>query len=455
MGKISGTISSHKNSLSQKNIKRILDIVKKSVTPDKDIIKQVDKIVDAINEQIIKSRTGAVCVKGGSIGKDTYLKNDNDVDLFVKFNMEYKDKDISDILERILQKIFKNISRIHGSRDYFQFVKQDAHYEIIPVLNIHPSNYNDIQNVTDMSPEHVVWVGKYTENDPGLKDEIRLAKQFCKSCNAYCAESYIKGFSGHIIDILIIYYGSFINMIRSFSLLNNISKENPVIIDVERHLKDPLKELNESKLSPLIIIDPVQPERNSAAALGEEKLGIFISACRYFLEKPDMSYFSIKRFNLDDKVNGSIKSIRRSSKQKIKVVVLDIITLGGSKDVVGTKVLKVYEEAIKHCRLNGFIVLGSGWDFEYEKKSAVIYLIFDKRSLSAQDEHIGPPLSSKQDAEKFKKKHGDKVFIKDNRLYAMIPRAYIDPEDFMKDFINKDFIKIRIRSIKIKKIIVR
>jgi hypothetical protein len=37
----------------------------------------------------------------------------------------------------------------------------------------------------------------------------------------------------------------------------------------------------------------------------------------------------------------------------------------------------------------------------------------------------------------------------------MIPRAYIDPEDFMKDFINKDFIKIRIRSIKIKKIIVR
>jgi tRNA nucleotidyltransferase (CCA-adding enzyme) len=313
-------------------------------------------------------------------------------------------------------------------------VKQDAHYEIIPVLNIHPSNYNDIQNVTDMSPEHVVWVGKYTENDPGLKDEIRLAKQFCKSCNAYGAESYINGFSGHIIDILIIYYGSFINMIRSFSLLNNISKENPVIIDVERHLKDPLKELNESKLSPLIIIDPVQPERNSAAALGEEKLGIFISACRYFLEKPDMSYFSIKRFNLDDKVNGSIKSIRRSSKPKV---------------------LKVYEEAIKHCRLNGFIVLGSGWDFEYEKKSAVIYLIFDKRSLSAQDEHIGPPLSSKQDAEKFKKKHGDKVFIKDNRLYAMIPRAYIDPEDFMKDFINKDFIKIRIRSIKIKKIIVR
>src|SRR3989344_5865150 len=101
----------------------------------------------------------------------------------------------------------KNAVRIHGSRDYF-VVKENNNFEfeIIPTLKI--KKPSEAKNIIDLSYFHVNYVRNKLKNKK-LADEIKLAKAFIHYSDCYGAESYINGFSGYAVELLVIYYGSF------------------------------------------------------------------------------------------------------------------------------------------------------------------------------------------------------------------------------------------------------
>ncbi|HGJ66181.1 TPA: hypothetical protein ENS27_12495, partial [bacterium] len=409
----------------------------------------VDTVVDKINNSIKTLGIDAECVKGGSIAKNTFLKHDHDVDLFVKFSPEYPDMQLSEILYNILRKTFprQSIQRVHGSRDYFQFRLGGLDYEIIPVINIHISNLHESRNITDFSPLHVEWTGKKIKERPELADEIRVAKQFCKANNVYGAESYINGFSGHIMDILVIHYGSFLSLVEKFATITDVSAKNPIIIDTEKLLDNPLNQLNKSKITPLIIIDPIQPNRNAAAALSREKLLIFVDACKKFIDSPSEDFFRIKKFNIREKILEMKKSLKNA-----KIIILKVSTIDGSKDIVGTKVYKVYEYMMRQLELNEFKILDSAWNFDYLKKRAVILYAFERQKLSDFVEKKGPPLNAKIDVKKFLEKH-ENTKINGNRIYATVKRKYAVPEQLLKDLLIEKYISDKVKKIYVDKII--
>jgi tRNA nucleotidyltransferase (CCA-adding enzyme) len=434
-------------------LEKVFDKWRKRLRPDYSIMKSVDSFVDRLNAELKKKKISAECMKGGSIAKDTFLKNDHDVDLFIRFDIRYSEHDISGLTEECLKSLKIKYVRIHGSRDYFQISSNKLNFEIIPVLKVHASNYMDAKNVTDLSPEHVLWVRKYTDKNPSIADEIRLAKQFCKAHSVYGAESYINGFSGHILDILVIHFGSFRNLVVHFSKMDPslVSSKKPIIVDHERHMKDPVRQLNQSKIGPIIVIDPIQKERNAAAALGADKLGDFITACKSIINDPSDDHFKIRKIGIEDALSSEIKKLRRSGSKRIKVIMINIECLDSSKDIMGTKVMKGCEELVKHSQLSGFQVLSSGWDFNFEKKSAGIFLIYHDGGLSTTQEHQGPPLSAKDACTKFKEAHKtDEVFTRNNRLYAIIKRKFLLPEDFLKNLIQESFLKSRFKEIGIR-----
>ena len=210
---------------------KILEKIKPSKEEEKEANQIVKKTLSVIN----KVSKGKATV-GGSGAKGTWLSGTKEIDIFVKYNLKYKDKDISKILEKELKKKFK-ISKLHGSRDYFQIKNNGYVFEIVPVLDI--KKVKDAVNITDVSPFHALWVKKHKK----YTDDIRLVKQFAKACKVYGAESYLRGFSGYVLEILVIYYKGFNNLVR------NVTKwKAKVVIDPEKLLKNPLKELNESKL---------------------------------------------------------------------------------------------------------------------------------------------------------------------------------------------------------------
>ncbi len=414
-------------------MKKVIVDVLKEIKPSEKEEKGIKDKVDLILKTVNLNLKGAKAILGGSGVKGTWLREANDTDIFVKFNYnKYKDKSeqLSNILEKHLKKKFKKLTKLHGSRDYFQIKENNTTNEIIPILDIKKSE--QAKNITDVSPLHANWVNKKGKK---FKDDIRLLKQFCKSSNVYGAESYIHGFSGYICEVLTIHYKGFTNTIR------NIAKwKDKVIIDIENHWKGKniLMELNKSKTySPLIVIDPVQANRNAAAAINKEKFELLRKKAKEFLKAPSKKFFEIKEID---------EQLLKKKARNNHLFLMDIEPKKGKNDVVGCKLVKALEFIKKKLKGNDFNIIDSGWHWN---QKALFYFIIKKEKLSAQVEREGPPLKAKEHVKNFKKKY-KKTYTKANRIYAKIKREFKTPEELISSLKKEQYIKEKVNSFKIR-----
>ncbi len=412
-------------------LKEVLAAVKPTKEEERAFFNKINSVINKIN----KNLKNAKAVLGGSGAKGTWIKGDYDVDVFVKFDFnKFKDKDISKELLRSLKRSFKKITTVHGSRDYYQIKEDSFTFEIVPVLAI--KRPSEAQNIMDMSPFHVDWVAKQVRKSSRLADEIRLAKLFCKANSVYGAESYINGFSGYVLEIMMSYYGGFMDLVKAAS-----KWKDRVIIDIQNHYKNKniLFELNKSKLvSPLVVIDPVQKERNASAALSKDKFDKFIDACKRFISNPSRSSF--------EKKNYDINYLKNKYKNK-KIMIITAKSVVGREDVVGTKLFKVYEYIINNLNKNEFKIIETDWNFD-RKSSAVMYFVFDPKPLPLVVELEGPPLKVEKHVEAFKKRH-KKTFTKAERIFAKERREFTVPEDLIKHLLKDPYIKEKAKEIKL------
>ncbi len=377
--------------------------------------KDIKEMLKNIEKSIKKNKIDAKIILGGSSAKGTFIGNDFDIDIFVMFDYnKYKDKDLSKSLKVILKDLKPVL--VHGSRDYFQINKR---FEIIPVLKI--KDPKDALNVTDASPLHVKWVEKSLKKtkNKNIQRDIKLTKIFFKSSGVYGAESYIKGFSGHVTDILTIYYGSFIKTIQAISKWKNETE-----IDIEKH--NSFLDISKTQ-GPLTIIDPVQPDRNAAAALGEKCYKKIIKETKSFLKKPHMKYFEIEEFNL--------KKI-----QKTHNIVLKVKPLNGKTDIVGAKLMKGYEFLKKEIKV--YEIKRSGWYWD-KNKTCYYYYSTKKEELPKEYIQTGPTPEYKDHIENFKNKY-KKAYFENDRWYAKVKRPITHIEKEIK--LNLDDEQLTLRN---------
>ena len=392
------------------SIARVLTQAKKEVIPSKDEERQAFSKLKPIIRKIKDSIPHADAILGGSGAKGTWLKT-FDVDVFVMFhykNYEKRSAELSDILGKALSSTFRNVQRLHGSRDYFRITEHELTFEVIPILKI--SRAAQARNITDISPLHTTWVRKHRK----LVDEIRLTKQFCKANNLYGAESYIRGFSGYVCEILTIHYGSFRKLLTAAA-----KWKEATVVDVEGHYrkKNVFLEMNKSKLvSPLVVVDPVQHDRNAVAALSPEKFSHFILKAKEFLSAPSLKFFREATWSRDE--------LKKKHRGK-KIIVVHLTPGEGKDDIVGSRMMKVYEFLEQQVGRHHFEAIYSDW--EWNRK--------------------GPPLFAKQHVENFRKLH-KKVFTKGKRIYAVEPRPYTLPEKLFADLFKDAYVKERVAAVK-------
>lgn len=392
--------------------------IKLSDAQIEEVRKKTDDFISRLNQRL--SRVGATAVIGGSAAKGTMVKDDFDCDIFVKFK-----KGTEDISEKLGDILGDAYSRVHGSRDYFQIQKEGINFELVPVLDIrYPA---EAENVTDMSPLHVNWVKERIKKNPKLTDEILKAKVFCKAQRIYGAESFIGGFSGHVLDILIVYYGSFESLLK-----NSQSWARYKVIDVEGH--DSYEQINESKISPLIVIDPVDRRRNAAAALSFEKFSLFKQKASEYLKSPSDEFFKKKEI--------TVKSLKKQA-SKDSICILGFEPLEGKIDVIGSKIKKVYQHIGKQLVLFDFTLIDDGWDFH----DRLMWFITKDETLPKQKEHMGPPVAEKERADSFKKKHPE-FYEREGRLYVMLDREFRKASDLIRTLISAEYCSSRAKTLK-------
>ena len=380
-----------------------LSEIKPSLKEEEIITGFVSAFMPRLNKSLAKFNAKAVL--GGSFSKGTTIKKDKyDVDIFVVFPKSAKD--ISHLLEKALKSLKIKAVRLPGSRDYFSIKVREywAEFsmEIVPVVKIKKAE--EALNVTDVSVLHVSYVKKKIAQSKKLSDEIRLAKAFCYAQGCYGAESHIRGFSGYCLEVLTAYYGSFINLAKATSKWGD-----RVVIDPEKHYKNKdevLLEINEAKLiSPIVLVDPVQKNRNVAAALDSAKFELFKKNCKAFVSSPAERFFERKRIDEE-------KIIINATKKRYELFKVTAVSDKVKEDISGAKLLKLHN-LLKISLEKGGYSVNAEWDFKGNKSSSYLTLTKSPTKLIRK----GPQVKMEQHAKAFRKKW-KKVSVKNGWLFA-------------------------------------
>ncbi len=386
------------------------------------IKKNVDIFCKQLNEKIKKLKIDAKIFVGGSFAKNTIIKKDKyDVDVFIRYNKKYKNEEISKLTKKLLDGL-REYEVIHGSRDYFRIMYEENFFiELVPVKMA--SNSKEYENITDLSYLHVKYINKKIK-DKKILDEIKIAKAFCYANKCYGAESYIHGFSGYSLELLVYYYKSFEKFINAMSKI----KGEKHIIDIEKQFKnkkDILIDLNSSKLnSPVILIDPTYKQRNVLAALSEETFREFQKACAGFIKNP-----SIKSF---ERKNSDINKIRESSlKLKKEFVLVKSKTDKPKGDVAGSKLLKFYNYLHKEIS-KFFIIENKGFEYNNKQTAEYFFVAEKKREVI----YPGPYVDDEANCKKFKEEH-KVIYEKNSRLYAR-ENVSFKLKEFLENWKNKN-----------------
>ncbi|MEA3248303.1 MAG: hypothetical protein U9Q73_01210, partial [Nanoarchaeota archaeon] len=268
--------------------------------------------------------------------------------------------------------------------------------EIIPVVK--NKNPELAENVTDISLSHVKYIKDIVKKNPKISDEIKLAKAFCWANRCYGAESYVRGFSGYSLEILVIHFGGFIKFLKG------ISKKK--VIDPLKYFRNErkvLNELNTSKLiGPIILIDPTYKYRNVTAGLGEETFEKFKIIAKKFLKSPSLNFF--------ERQSTDINGLKKFADKKNAIFLGISLETGRQEgDIAGTKMKKFLDFFVSELKRNQQKVLAKEFDYSGEGKKAKGYLIIEEKK---EIEIRGPSVRLVEAVKKFRKANDKKTFKK-------------------------------------------
>ena len=270
----------------------------------------------------------------------------------------------------------------------------------------------------DVSPLHVAYVKKKLKR----KNDVRKLKALLKAQHLYGAESYLQGFSGYVLEILVSHYGSFSKVLKAFS-----SVKDSLVLDPAKHYSSKtiaLKSLNKSKLGAFVLIDPVQKDRNAAAGVSLNKLREFAKLCTSY-----------------DEVESFIFKEVDVSKLSKSYIVLSVVPLDGKKDISLAKMRALLDRIVREFSYNSFIVKDYGWDESH--------YWFKVSKLTKTFRHYGPSLKYSEHVKAFRGKYGRKVKVSSGKVYVELEREFSDPLKFVKNLIKEKFVKEKVKGIKV------
>jgi len=146
----------------------------------------------------------------GSYARDTWLKGNLEIDVFILF----PEGTPKDELERIGLEIGKAVvdeyELRYAAHPYVHGIVEGVEVDIVPCYKL--KSAEKIKSAVDRTPFHHEWL---KDRIKGKENDVRLLKKFLKVAGIYGAEYKVKGFSGYLCELLVVFYGSFIDVIKN------------------------------------------------------------------------------------------------------------------------------------------------------------------------------------------------------------------------------------------------
>lgn len=394
-------------------MKQIISKIEKSVVPSKNIKKLKKQIADeafALVKNQINNYPEIVGLEfGGSYAKDTWLSKEADIDIFIKFKKSISDEKFAEISKNVGFESMKKYNPYirYSEHPYVEARIKKTRINVVPCYDV---NLGEWKSSADRSPFHT----KFMQNilTPKMRNEVRILKTFLKSIKIYGAEIAKQGFSGYVSEVLITNFGSFENVIKSIAKI----QQNQIIGKTSKVFE-----------TSIVIIDPVDSNRNLAAAISNENIGKFILACRSFQKNPTLQFKPKK-----------LKPLKNNWKN---ILVVKFNFKMRSPDIIWGQIKRATSSLKTQLELGGFNVLRSK-AYSDEQDEAYLFFLLESTKIPKNYSKNGPEFFRENDCESFISKNITKtelMWISDNRkIVSLERRKHDDVVKFMRELLKNN-----------------
>lgn len=379
-------------------------------TPDDEELRRAKEA-----ERILRDRLDALSldyVFVGSYARNTWLRGNLEIDVFVFFPKEVKKEEFERKIIDLGKKVLEKIELRYAEHPYVHGEVAGVNVDLVPCYRVESTD--KIISAVDRTPFHNEWL---KDRVKGKEQEIRVLKQFLKANNLYGAEYKVRGFSGYLCELLVVFYGSFVNLISEA-----VKWTRRTVIDVKRG--------KVTEGDSFFVIDPVDEKRNVAANLSLDNLAKFVHLSRKFLKNPSIDFFIQKRRIVDlEKLVSAMK------KRSTEILVVEFEKPEIVEDNLYPQLDRAGRKIFEALKKEGFEPIR--FDFFADKKC---YLIFETgvKELSKITRKIGPIFEDEENVEKFlAKERIFEPFIENGRWWAFEVRRHTKPEEVVTDYIRE------------------
>lgn len=257
------------------------EAIGRELTPSPEDLAQVSKVCAAL----IKTAEQAArdlelplvqALVAGSRARGTFLPGRGDIDLFLLFDPSLPRQGLERAGLQLGGKILENPEKRYAEHPYLRGEFQGVPVDAVPGYKVTRSDQP--LTAVDRTPFHQAYLS--SRQDDRLRSETRLLKRFLMGLGVYGADTRTEGFSGYLVELLILQAGSFRGLVQqaaTWRIPQRLSPAGP----------DPVTVPDVA----LILSDPVDLRRNVASAVSRRSLALVILAARAYLEAPRREFF--------------------------------------------------------------------------------------------------------------------------------------------------------------------
>ncbi len=386
-------------------LSRVLSEIRPSKEEEKHVLVFAENVKKSVEDSLSDLDVPYSVEIHGSIAHNTWLSNDRDIDIFILLGKKVsKEYIVEEILGRLRERLNYRFEQRYAEHPYLRAYVDEFTFDIVPGFSV-----GEIISAVDRTPLHTRFIKEKLSVE--LMDEVRLLKSFLKGIGTYGAEIKTQGLSGYACELLIIHFGSFLSTLKAFS------REKRIFIDFTGTW-DREKAFEEFKKK-IILIDPVDRNRNVTANTSTRAFYLIKLASKLFLDNPSIKFFF------------PCREIELKQLSEIKNREIIMILLEKNEDVPpdtywgqARRVEKLVRKFIRNIR----DIYLFATDLVDTDKYMILFIEVSKTQLNEFKEIKGPPVwANSKDISKFINEYMHKAisgpWLKGSRIVFLAKRS--------------------------------
>ena len=400
---------------------QVLDQARKITIPTKQEEEKMktlsDFLLKLVKDEVAKHSEVVSVELGGSYAKGTWLRGQMDLDIFVKMKKETDEKTFEEIGKKIgfsSMKKFKPYVR-YSEHPYVEAEVKGVRVNVVPSYDVEHGNW---KSAADRSSFHTRFI--LETFDQTKKNEVRLLKKFLKGMDIYGAEIAKEGFGGYVAEVLVHHYGSFANVLEAAANFTS-----------GQIIGNPTKKFE----TDLILIDPIDSNRNLGTAISTQNIGRFMLSARVFLKKPSLVFFT------GTKLIPNTKNLKNT-------IIVKFNYKWRSPDIIWGQAKRGATALSGQLELAGFQVLRKSVITDEKSEAAMLFLL---RSPVIEKFMVknGPQIYRRSDSDNFIAANSKNMLTwidDDGKILSMKEREFYDAKKFLQFLLKKNLSKSGIPS---------